>query len=229
MTGPGQARPAGSGRAPSYRAVVFDMDGVLTDSEPAFFEAISLVLAEDGASIAYERYRRFLGTSTRHTWTGLMELLDLKGRYEDYVARYEDVLIDCLARPRPPLAGAVDLIDALDARDVPYALATSSRRSWADAVLGSAGLAGRLPLRVTADDVTNAKPAPDTYRLAAERLGVPPAACIAVEDSPSGLASAKGAGMYAVQSRGASTAFPPIDGADLVITSLADFPLALLP
>jgi len=211
-----------------YRAVIFDMDGVLVDSEPAFFEAVNLVLAEEGRSVDWERYRRFLGTSVEETWRGVIAMLGMRGDAPEYVRRYEDVLLDCLRRPRPPLPGVVELLDELERRGAPVALATSSWREWADVVLEGAGLRERFRHLATGDAVANEKPAPDTYLLAAGLLGIEPPSCVAIEDTPPGIASAKAAGMYAVQVRASSTAFPPIDGADLVIDSLAYFPVAMV-
>jgi HAD superfamily hydrolase (TIGR01509 family) len=208
--------------------VVFDMDGVLVDSEPAFYDAVNAVLAEEGRSIDFERYRRLIGTSVEETWRGVIAMLNMRGDAHDYLRRYGEVLLDCLRRPRPPLPGAELLLDALDARGVPYGLATSSWGPWKDAVLESAGLDGRFRVVVTGDQVRREKPAPEIYLRAAEQLGVAPEACIAVEDTPPGIASAKAAGMYAVQVRAASTGFPPLEAADLVIDSLEYFPVAMV-
>jgi len=212
-----------------YRAVVFDMDGVLVDTEPAFFEGVNIVLErEAGRQIAWERYQRLLGTSVEETWRELMSMLDLEGDLEHYMRHFGKVLLDCLARPRDPLPGAEALLDALTQRDVPYALATSSWGPWKDLVLKSAGLEDRFAVAVTGDAVAHDKPAPDIYLRAAELLGVTAARCIALEDTAPGIASAKAAGMYAVQARAASTACPPIAQADLVIERLEDFPVVML-
>jgi HAD superfamily hydrolase (TIGR01509 family) len=212
----------------AYRAVIFDMDGVLVDSEPAFYDAVNDVLAEEGRSIDWERYKRLLGTSVQHTWRELIAMLNMRGDLNDYLRRYDDVLLDCLRRPRPPLPGVVALLDELQQRDVPIAVATSSWMSWYEAVMESCGLGGRFRAVVTADVIERPKPAPDTYLRAAELLDVPASECIAVEDTPPGIAAAKAAGMYAIQSRASSTALPPIAAADLVIDTLEYFPVAML-
>ena len=85
-----------------YRAVIFDMDGVLVDSEPAFFDAANDVLAQEGRSIEWERYQRLLGTSVQHTWREVIAMLGLRGELNDYLRRYDDLLLDCLRRPRSP-------------------------------------------------------------------------------------------------------------------------------
>ena len=213
----------------TYAAVIFDMDGVLVDTEPAFYDAANIVLEREGSSaVEWERYKHFLGTSVEETWRGLMEMQHLAGDLQHYMRHYGKVLLDCLAQQREPLAGATELLDTLAQRDVPYALATSSWGPWKEIVLASAGLQDRFAVAMTGDQVAHDKPAPDIYLRAAELIGVTPERCIAVEDTPPGIAAAKAAGMFAVQSRASSTAFPPLDAADLVIESLADFPLAML-
>lgn len=213
----------------AYRAVIFDMDGVLVDTEPAFYDAANIVLEREGASaIAWDRYKRLLGTSVEATWRELMAMQGLDGDLQHYLRHYGKVLLDCLAQRRAPLPGTNELLDALARQDVPYALATSSWGPWKDIVLESADLHERFAIAVTGDQVAHDKPAPDIYLRAAGLVGVAPEACIAVEDTPPGIAAAKGAGMFAVQTRASSTAFPPLPEADLVIESLAEFPLAML-
>ena len=212
----------------AYRAVVFDMDGVLVDTEHAFFDAANAVLAEEGQQIEWERYQRLLGTSVEVTWRSLIDMLGLAGEPRTYLRRYGVVLRDELAKPRPPLPGVVALLDELTRRKAPVALATSSWRPWAEIVLASCGLNGRFVHAATGDEVEHEKPAPDIYVKAAALLGLEPKRCVAIEDTVPGIASAKAAGMCAIQVRAASTALPPIDAADLVIDSLEQFPLELL-
>ena len=212
-----------------YHAVVFDMDGVLADSEPAFFEALNEVLMPTGKQIEWERYQQFLGTSVSVTWRGVLEQLGIEANSEEYVERYNGVLLDVLRRPRPLLPGVGSLIEELKRRRAPIGLATSSWQAWVEALLAGVG----LPLEtfdavVWRQMVAKSKPAPDLYLKAAELIQVAPERCIAIEDTPSGIASAKAAGMYTVQVRSASTALPPIDDADLVLESLEDFPLEIV-
>ena len=213
------------------------MDGVLVDSEPAFFEAVNLVLAPTGKQIAWDEYQSFVGTSTSVTWRGVLKTVGLElEEMQPYVAGFEEILLDVLRRPRPLLPGVAQLIESLKQRSVPVALATASREEWVKALLGAA-LPGKgapeLPLAtfdavVWRQMVETGKPAPDLYLKAAEMLSMPAERCIAIEDTPSGIASARAAGMFAVQVRAASSALPPIDEADLVIDTCADFPLSLL-
>ena len=213
-----------------YRAVIFDMDGVLADSEPAFFEAVNEVLVPTGKQIDWERYQQLLGTSVSTTWEGVLQMLDLEADdVQPYLDRYGDTLLEVLRRPRPLLPGLDTIMKELKRRAVPVGLATSSRQAWVEALLGAVGLPlDTFQAVVWREMAARGKPAPDLYLKAAELLHVAPEKCIAVEDTPSGIASAKEAGMYAVQVRAASTAFPPIESADLVLDSLAEFPLAMV-
>ena len=97
-----------------------------------------------------------------------------------------------------------------------------------DATLRGLGLQDAFDTTVSASDVNNGKPAPDLFLAAAQRLGIAPQDCLAVEDTLAGVQSAKAAGMFAIQLRAASTALPPRDEADLVLDSLADFDFSLL-
>jgi HAD superfamily hydrolase (TIGR01509 family) len=210
-----------------YRAVVFDMDGVLTDSEPAFYAAVNDILVRYGTHIPMHEYQRFIGSATPDMWRGVIALKQLPLTLDEVIDAYEAPLMERLRQPRPALDGARELLDALRGRGVPVALCTASYSRWVDAILASAGLHGRFDALSTADMVERTKPDPAPYALAAEKLGVRPADCIAIEDSANGIASAIGAGMRVFQLRATGTAAPPVDGAT-VISALGEVPLELL-
>jgi HAD superfamily hydrolase (TIGR01509 family) len=215
-------------RAARFRAVIFDMDGVLTDSEPAFFAAANDILARYGKHIDMHEYERFIGMATSEMWTRVIALKDVPAQLDEIVEAYEAPLMARLREPRAALPRARELIETLRARGVPVGLCTASYTRWVDAILGGAGLLGLFDAMSTADMVERTKPDPAPYALAARLLGVPPQQCIAVEDSVSGLTAAMRAGTHVVQLRATSTAAQPMDGVAAVITSLADFPERLL-
>lgn len=212
----------------TYRAVVFDMDGVLADSEPVYQDAVNVVLEPLGKRITPEMHEKIMGHGVEATWRALIRELDLPGTMEDYIPPYDKVLIERLAKIKAPLPGAGELVTKLRRRGIPVAVASSSLPAWMDALLGGIGLRGAFDALASATEVEHPKPAPDLYLLAAQKLGVAPEACIAVEDTPTGLRAAKAAGMFAVQVRGSSTAFPPLPEADRVIEALGHFDLGLL-
>lgn len=212
-----------------HRAVIFDMDGVLTDSEPAFYAAVNDVLAQYGGHhIGVADYAPLIGSATPHTWNTLRERFGITATLDEVLERYEPPLMKRLRETRPALPGARDLLDALRARGVPVALCTASYLRWVEAILPASGLDGLFDALSTADMVERTKPDPAPYALAAEKLGFAPEECVAIEDSRNGLASAMAAGCCTIQLRATETAAPPMPGAARVIHSLADFPLDLV-
>lgn len=205
------------------------MDGVVTDSEPAFYAAINDVLARYGHHVEPEPYARFIGSSTPNTWSGLIEMFDLPVSLDAVIEQYEAPLMRRLREPRPPLPGARELIESLRARNIPVALCTASYTRWVDAILEGAGLTGLFDLLSTADMVERTKPDPAPYLLAAEKLILPPQQCIAIEDSTNGIESALAAGCYTIQLRATETSAPPHPRVPTIIPSLNDFPHHLLP
>lgn len=212
-----------------FHAVIFDMDGVLADSEPAYLEGINRVLARFGVRLSEGENAAIMGTTVEVTWGTVIEKFGLPPEtYEECVASYDRAMEELLRAPREPLPGARWLLRELQSRKVPYALASSAWPNWIASLLEATGLDGAFDVVVSRTMVEHGKPAPDIYLYAAEKLGVEPQRCVALEDTPTGIAAAKAAGMFAVQMRGASTAFPPLPAADLVLDSLEEFPLALL-
>lgn len=209
-------------------AVVFDMDGVLVDSEPIHFDVARRLLAPAGVNIPVGMLREFVGRSAVEFLTEAIHRFGLPGTLVEYRARYDELLLDALAQPIPARDGAAWLIDQLRGRGCGIGLASTSGQAWIDAVLRAIGLEGKFDTIVGGDMVERVKPAPDVYLLAAERLARPPASCVAVEDSPLGIEAARAAQMRVV---GLTT--PHVDpialrGADALITSLREFPFALI-
>jgi len=213
---------------PHFRAVIFDMDGVIADSEPTYLEAINAVLAPHGVHMTPERYDEVIGTSVHHTWRVILDTFGVDGDVEEYVGRYDRTLLDLLRRPLPPLPGVRELLAELRRRRVPVALCSSSWKAWVEALLEATGMDSAFDAVVWREMAARSKPAPDLYLKAAELILMPPARCLALEDTGPGIEAAKAAGMFAVQVRAASTALPPIEAADLVLDSLERFPLEML-
>jgi HAD superfamily hydrolase (TIGR01509 family) len=178
-------------------AVVFDLDGVLIDSEPVWEQVRRDYVAETGGEWQPDSQRRLMGMSTSEWACYLSEELGV-GREPDRVAA--DV-IERMARrydqELPLLPGAVEAVGRAAAR-WPLGLASSSPRRLIDLVLDKAGLAGRFAVTRSTEEVPHGKPAPDVYLAVVAELHVRPAACVAVEDSSNGLRSAHAAGMRVI-------------------------------
>ncbi len=206
-----------------YEAVVFDMDGVLADSEPVYFISVNAVLASYGREISEEQHSTVMALGPEEVIARILGMAGLILPVSEFMEAYSRDLLERLPKLSRPLPGVVETIEALKRRGTPLALASSSKPDWIEAVLGGIGLTAAFDAVVSGSMVAHPKPAPDIYLLAAERIGIAPEACIAIEDTPTGLASAKAAGMLTVQVRSSSTAFPPQPAADLVLPSLEEF------
>jgi HAD superfamily hydrolase (TIGR01509 family) len=202
-------------------AVVFDMDGVLIESEEIWDAVRQAYVAEQGGHYSEEIQRAIMGMSSPE-WS--RHLHEAAGVPADPQAINDEVVRRMLAafHERLPLVdGAVEAVRRLAAR-FPLAVASSSNRPLIDTVLDVAGISGCFRATVSSEEVPHGKPAPDVYLEAARRLGVPPAGCAAVEDSHNGIRSARAAGMYVIAIPNAS--YPPdaeaLAQADVVIRSL---------
>lgn len=178
-------------------AVVFDLDGVLVDSEPVWEQVRRAVVAEYGGHWMPDTQRRLMGMSTQE-WAAYLSGELGVGLSPDEVAR---VVVDRMrqhyAEHVPLLPGAVDAVHRLAAR-WPLGLASSSPPILIETVLAAASVAHLFTTTVSTETVPHGKPAPDVYLTAAENLHVPPARCAAVEDSSNGLRSAAAAGMRVI-------------------------------
>jgi HAD superfamily hydrolase (TIGR01509 family) len=184
-----------------FDALLFDMDGLLVDTEPLWLETETAVMARLGADWSEEDQQALLGGSMARTVAYLLSKARIPPAELPSAAVIARWMLDgMLARAaagrvvvRP---GARELLSEVAAAGLPYALVTSSEREFADAVLAATGFA--FPVVVTGDDVAAHKPDPEPYRLAASLLGACPARCVALEDSPNGAASAGAAGCLVV-------------------------------
>ena len=219
----------------NFEAIIFDMDGVLVDSEPLFLQAINRVLINEGVSpISEEENEQFLiGTTVEETWRRLKEgflgeVRSLPRPIDAYVQRYDTVVRQVMREELAPQPGVTRLLEECVRRGLPKAVASSSLRSWVHLKLEAIKLQSAFDVVLGGDDVAEGKPSPDIYRLAAQCLGLPPQKCIAIEDSPVGITAAVGSGAYTIAVRTYSTRNLDISSAHAVLDSLEDFDLALL-
>lgn len=167
----------------------------MVDTETLSRRAWEQIAADYGQTISDDLYGRMLGIRTTESAVLARDELALPLSVDELIARKTAVfLADLAASGVPVMPGLLALLDALDARGLPWAVATSTPRAVAAHILGQMGLAERCGALAGGDEVAQGKPSPELYLLAAERLGVDPAACLALEDTPIGCAAAAAAG-----------------------------------
>jgi sugar-phosphatase len=204
-------------------AVVFDMDGVLVDSEPIWRRVELEVFGRLGVELREEDLLKTMGVRIadvvrmwheRHPWD--------EPPVEDVADEIVERVADTIEREASLAGGALEAIDRLRAHGLPLALASSSPMRLIEAVLRMGRLEDRFDVVLTAEDEEHGKPAPDVYLSAARALGVAPERCLAIEDSINGVRAAKAAGMVVIAVPPPETRGGDIGGADLILGSLAD-------
>ena len=169
------------------------MDGVLVDGEPLHFQAVNKLLATEDRAISLDDYKPYMGTKTG--WADMIRDFGLTQPREHYSEIYRAMILESYRTQSEPLPGAVELVRGLRSAGMRIGVASSSILPWVEACLARIGLEDAFDDITTGTDVDNGKPAPDIYLLAAERLNVNPSDCLAIEDAPAGILSAKAAGM----------------------------------
>jgi HAD superfamily hydrolase (TIGR01509 family) len=192
---------AALGMAPApelvVEAVVFDLDGVLLDSEQLWNQSKEALVRATGGRWRDDAPRAMLGMNSTEWSSYMHDELDVPLPQEEINRAVVSWMEERYRSGLPLLPGAVDVVRGLAAQ-WPVALASSASRGIIDLVLELSGLAEVFVVTVSSDEVPRGKPAPDVYLKAARRLGVAPASCVAIEDSSSGLRSAAAAGLTAI-------------------------------
>lgn len=178
---------------PSPALLIFDCDGVLVDSERLAHEVLLQMLAEAGVSLTLQQaFDRFMGASTEKCLALLQDLLG-QAAPDDFMTRYGERTFAAFREGLSAVDGVAPLLDALT---LPYCVASNGPREKMRFTLGHTGLLPRFEGRLfSAQDVDRPKPAPDLFLHAARTLDAAPAQCVVIEDSPTGVAAARAAGM----------------------------------
>ncbi|MBB2899552.1 HAD superfamily hydrolase (TIGR01509 family) [Kineococcus radiotolerans] len=209
-------------------AVLWDMDGTLVDTEPHWIAAETALLGRHGASWTHEQALSLVGNALPESGRVLAAHLEAEtGVRLDPAAVVAELVEAVVAQVSAAVVwrpGAVELLEALAGAGVPCALVTMSYRSLAETV--ARVLPGAFAVVVAGDEVERGKPAPDPYLRAAELLGVDPARCVVLEDSPTGIASGEAAGCRVVACPH-MVPIPPAPGRSRV-ASLAEVDLVVL-
>ncbi|MEW5828246.1 MAG: HAD family hydrolase [Chloroflexota bacterium] len=212
------------------KALIFDFDGLILDTETPEFETWQAIYREHSAELSIHEWGQFVGGNGASDFDPVRHLEKLAGRELDDPALRRQANARSMERilSQPVLPGVLDWLDSARSNGIPLAVASSSPHSWVDPHLSRLGLAGRFDEIVCADDVSRTKPAPDLFIESLRRLRVRHDEAAVFEDSPNGVKAAKTAGLFVVAIPNPITSQLGDSGADITLSSLAELSLTSL-
>jgi len=204
---------------PQINTVIFDMDGVIVDSEPIHLKIVYNIVKELGIQISKKDLRRYVGTSGIEMWTDLTDRYNLDRspqkitqtnhqRYAKYIKSMDKL---------PAVQGVCDCIEQFHQMEIPLVLASSSSMAQINLILQKLNLGSYFPLRISGADLPKSKPDPLIFQKAAEMAGTTPSQCLVIEDSFNGVTAAKAAGMVCIGYRNPNSGNQDLSKADLII------------
>lgn len=204
------------------KAFIFDMDGVIIDSEPVHREIEQSLFRECGINVSEGEHLGFIGSTSHYMWDKLRKKHNLSNTLEELVERNRVIYLDHLNSDETvkPIEGVGELIKELHEKGIKLAVASSSPINVIETVVNTFKLKDYFDILVTGDEVTKSKPEPDIFLHAAEKLGVKPENCIVIEDSSNGVKAAKKAGMKCIGYKNLGSGDQDISTADFIVNSL---------
>jgi HAD superfamily hydrolase (TIGR01509 family) len=204
------------------RAVVFDLDGLMFNTEELYFDVGTEMLRRRGHQLTQELLNQMMGRPSPIALQIMIDFHGLDATVAQLQAETDAIFDEILPQRLAPLPGLIDLLNALEAHRIPKAIATSSRRAFVTRVLGQFQWEPRFHFILTAEDVSQGKPHPEIYWTAADRHGLPAAETLVLEDSQNGCRAAVAAGAFAVAIPGEHSRHHDFTGARWIADSLAD-------
>lgn len=216
--------------SPQIKAVVFDMDGLMLNTEDIFDISGRQLLERRGMQMTKEIHHSMLGRRPDEAFQALKDLTGITDSIDDLQQETKQLFADVAKHHLNTMPGLFELLDRIEALGIPKAVATSSPRAYLQDMLNQFELLPRFQFALTAEDVTHGKPHPEIYQQAMQQLNIQPAETLVLEDSETGTKAAAAAGAFAVSVPNQHTAAGDFSMASLVVTSLLDIKLLdLLP
>ena len=204
------------------KAVIFDLDGVLVDTEAFSGRAGEKVLKEHGIELTPEERRRAFGRPDLDSYSKYIKSRGLDLNPEKLVEEKDRVYSEMIKGRVRPLPGARKILELLKEKGIPFAVASSGTLVKVRASLTETGLLGLINILVSADDISRGKPDPEIFLKAAEKLGMEPEHCLVIEDAEAGIESAKAAGMRCLALKSPNTYGQDFSKADRILDSLSE-------
>jgi HAD superfamily hydrolase (TIGR01509 family) len=206
----------------AMRAVVFDMDGLMFNTEDVYTAVGTEILRRRGHTFTAELKDAMMGLRPQPTFEIMIRHFNLDDTWQQLAAETSQLFIGLLDANLAPMPGLLELLDALERAEIPKAIGTSSSRELVDACLQPFDMQKRFQFILAAEDIVHGKPHPEIYLTAAQHFGVPPAEMMVLEDSQNGCMAAASAGAIAVAVPGEHSRQQDFSMASLVVESLAD-------
>lgn len=205
------------------KAVIFDMDGVIIDSEPIHFEVDIQTMKDFGCSISKEELNKYVGTTNEYMFTDIKNKYKLDKSVEEIINyRTEIVKRKVIESDLAPIEGIVDLLKDLKDKNILAAIASSSPRDFIEVVVSKFGIKDYFSCILSGEEVENGKPAPDIYLETAKKLGIAPEEGVVIEDSKNGVIAAKEAGMKCIGFKNINSGEQDLSKADCIVNSILD-------
>lgn len=214
---------------PKIQAVCFDLDGLMFNTEDVFYSSAEVLLGRRGMTMSRGAMDAMLGRRPLESFRAFCDYTGLKEEPADLLEESRLIFHELLDIHLQPMPGLFDLLNLIETRNLPKAVATSSPQNYVENIFGRFELMPRFPIQLTAESVTHGKPHPEIYLKAAERMGVKPENMLVLEDSQTGTRAAAAAGAFIVSVPHAHTAEHDFSLAKYIATGLNDpFILKLL-
>jgi beta-phosphoglucomutase family hydrolase len=208
--------------------VIFDMDGVIVDSEPTHIEAEKRTLLKYGVKITTEELRAYTGTTAEFEFNDLIRKYGLNTNAKTLFDEKEVIMFKLLEERTEPTKGVIDLVKRLKQRGFKLGIATSGHRKLAQYYLNKLSIASFFDTVVCAEDITRSKPDPEIFLKAAQRLGAEPSECVVIEDAKLGIEAAVKAGMKCIGYSNPNSGNQDLSKADWLVSDFTELDLQKL-
>ena len=209
------------------KAVIFDMDGVIIDSEPMHTKVVLDVLSSYQVHLTPAELDRFAGMTMHSVNSALKAEYDIQAPLEEIIAcEIKGMIRHTLEDPQQPIDGIREILNYLEKNRIPAAVASSSPKELVQAVVSRLELDDYFKFLLSGENVTQSKPHPEIYLQAAARLNIDPADCLVIEDSKNGTIAAKEAGMTCIGFQNLNSGLQDLSRADIIVDTLTAIDLS---
>jgi beta-phosphoglucomutase family hydrolase len=211
------------------KAVIFDMDGVLIDSEPFHLMVNKRIFEKLGINVSEEEYQNFIGTTHEYMWSKLKEKYRLPQKVAELVNMQLSGNIEFIKNENiGAIKGVIDLLSLIKEENIKIGIASSSPEEVIELVINKLGISDYFSAIVSGEGLKKGKPAPDIFLKTARFLDTEPSNCVVIEDSEKGVNAAKAAGMKCIGFRNQNTGGQDLSNADLIVDNYNSIKISTL-